>query len=375
MVDLLQFKRGESLKFYKKLELKEKKEIEDYLKYLSITSKSKVRLENNKRNLLTLRKFIKKPLSKTTLKDLRDFLSQLNNSNRTQASKNDLKHSIKRFLKWRFKDWSKRFDNLSDIKLHVGFNEEKINSSSLVSPQDIAEILRHTPKVKWRAFFMALYESALRPIELRNLLWKNITFDTDQGGISELNIYATKTSKSRVVYVKEATKYLKQLKEKSISDLVFPSNKDPNKPMSKEIPSYWLARISKKALGRRIYPYILRHSRATELYTNSNIPDKIASKFMGHSKSMADVYTHLSKEDVKEAMSKTIYKPKDLTPEEKGELSIKVEGLEKENEKLKKGLGHIHTFLSILKDNKVMNKKRSRILEKVMDKYAKDLGS
>lgn len=349
------FKRGEAQAFFNKLPKKEKDLIEEYVRYVSITSKSKVRLENSKRSLIALRKVTKTPLEKITLEDLREFLALLNNSERTQSSRNELKHTIKRFLKWKFKDWSERFDNLSDIKLVMRMNEEKINANTLLTSKDVEAIIKEEPKLYWKAFFMALYESALRPKELRTLLWKNIKFDIDKDGISEINIYATKTSRARSVYVKEATFYLKKLKEKSKNELVFPAPRNPNKPMSKELPAMWLGRISEKVLGRRVYPYILRHSRATELYTNSGIPDKTAQKFLGHSKSMGDVYTHLSNKDVKEAISKTIYKLEDLPPEKKLELEKK---LEKETLERKKDM---RIMLGMKKQIEEMGKKFEEI--------------
>jgi len=133
--------------------------------------------------------------------------------------------------------------------------------------------------------------------------------------------------------VKESTFYLKKLKEDSKNDLVFPAPRDDTKPMGKELPAMWLGRISERVLGRRVYPYILRHSRATELYTNSGIPDKTAQKFLGHSKSMGDVYTHLSNKDVKEAVSNTIYRLEDIAPEKKHQIEIDIEGLKK-NDKI-----------------------------------------
>ena len=72
-------------------------------------------------------------------------------------------------------------------------------------------------------------------------------------------MFATKTHRARTVYVQEATFYLKKLKEQSENELVFPAPRDKTKSVSKELPAMWLGRISQKVLGRRIYPYILRH--------------------------------------------------------------------------------------------------------------------
>jgi len=355
MNKLTNFKRGESEKFYKKLPPKERQEIDDFVKYVSITSKSAKRLQNNKVSLLTFRKATKKPLSKTELQDLRNFLAELNNSERTQSSRNELKHTIKRFLKWKFKDWSQRFNNLSDIKLVMKINEEKINADTIPKKEDIEAIVKAEPKLFWKAFFMTLYESGLRPIEVRTLLWKNIKFDIDKDGISEINVFASKTSKARSVYVKEATFYLKKLKEESENELVFPAPRNPTKPMSKELPAVWLANISKKVLGRKIFPYLCRHLRATELYTNANIPDKTAQKFLGHSKSMSDVYTHLSNKDVKEAVSKTIYKTEELPPEKKHALEQELSDV--------KGMLYKMMFIQ---NSKTTEKKKQELLNKVM---------
>lgn len=359
------FKRGEAQDFFKKLPSNEKGLIENFIEYVSITSKSNKRLENNKRSLIAFRKIIKKPLDKTTLEDLRKFLALLNNSDRTQATRNELKHTIKRFLKWKFKDWSKRFEDLSDIKLVMRINEEKINADTLVTKKEVETIMKEEPKLFWKTFFISLYESGLRPKELRTLIWKNIKFNVDKDDISEINVFATKTHRARTVYVQEATFYLKKLKEQSQNELVFPAPRDKTKSVSKELPAMWLGRISQKVLGRRIYPYILRHSRATELYTNAGIPDKTVQKFLGHSKSMADVYTHLSNKDVKDAVSKTIYKTKDLPPEKKYQLEKDVEQHRMEILELKETIEDMRNFGAVA-NNLLEDKKLQKALLQAM---------
>ncbi len=322
------FKRGQVQTAFKKLSKVEREIIEMYVKYVSITSQSRTRLENNKRGLTEFRIITKKSLEDINLQDLRDFLAILNHSSKTQSTRNDLKHTIKRFLKWKYKDWSERFDNLSDIKLVMKMNEEKINANTILSKEDIEKIMEKEPTLFWKTFFITLYESGLRPQEVRNLLWKDIKFDIikfdDKQDLSEINIYATKTHKARSVYVKIATSHLKLLKKSSETDLVFPSVRDKTRPINKENASEWLRKISNKVLGRQIYPYILRHTRATELYTNSGIPDKTVQKFLGHSKSMADVYTHLSNKDVKEAVANTIYKIEEMPEKLKNELEERI---------------------------------------------------
>jgi len=342
------FARGQSQKVFITFSKKEQKIIEDFVKYVSITSSSEKRLENNRRTLAHFRFMAEKDFDKINLQDLRDYLSLLKSSKNTNSSQNEFKATIKRFLKWRFKDWSKRFQNLEDIKLHMKMNEEKINADTILNKEDIEKIMKEEKSTFWRSFFMALYESGLRPGELRTLTWDRIKFNID-GDVSEINVYATKTHKSRSVYIQQATFFLQKLKEQRDdinNPLVFPSVRDISIPITKDYVSHWLTRISKKVLGRSVSPYMLRHTRATELYTNANIPDKIAQKFLGHSKSMGDVYTHLSNKDVKEAMGKTIYKFEDLPEEKKHKLELKVDLLEN---KIKETTAGLKDALKLLK--------------------------
>lgn len=330
------FKRGEGIKVFNKLNKKEKKIITDFVNYVSISSSSQKRLENNKRSITQFRYIITKPFNKLTLKDLRNYLALLNNSDLTRSSQNELKASVKRFLKWYFKDWSDRFQNLSDIKLKFGMNEEKINAQTIPKKEEIEKLVNAEKRLMWKTYLIASFESGLRPIELRTITWDRVIEEGKE--ITALKIYSTKTSKSRVAYVKEATKYFRKLRQVSTGEtpLVFPSPKDIHKPISKDLTSWWLTNLSKKILGRKITPYMLRHARATELYTNAEIPDSIVKKFLGHSMDMRDVYTHLSNTDVKDAMSKSVYNFEDIDEEKKHKLELENEEIKKELKEIRK---------------------------------------
>jgi len=326
------FKRGELLQYYdKKLSKSEKGIIELFLRKATATAGER-RVDEYKRVLTQFRYIVKKDFDKITLEDTREFLALLNRSDRTRSTKNDIKATIKRFLKWRFKDWWERFDELSDFKLKFGVNEKKINKGTLLSKQDVEKIMREEKKLFWKTFFITLYESGLRPCELRELKWQQVDLNVD-GKASEIHVFATKTSKARSVFVKEATGYLRKMKDlrNRDADLIFHAKIDIHKPMNRGWVSDWLKRLSKRAIGREVNPYLLRHTRATELYINSKIPDSIVQKFLGHSKSMKDVYTHLSSDDVRDAMDKNVYNFDEEIPEKmKHELELKVEELTKE---------------------------------------------
>lgn len=332
------FRRGEIEEFYKKLPAKEKKSIEEYLTYRKARGVgTENKLKDIRRYILHLRYILEEPFEKIDLAKLRGLLAVINSSRLTNYVKNSVKTDLKNFLKYLFKDWSIRFSNLEDIKLNTNKrNEEKINSQTIFSKEDIEKLMKHETRLFYKAFLITQYEAGLRTIETRFLKWKDISFNVD-GDISEINIYSTKTAHSRVVFVKEATFYLKKLKEeqenlKINSIYVFYSKSNPNKPIGKSIINKWFRNLTKKALGREGWCYLLRHSRATELYRlaeQNKISKEIAIKFMGHSEDMSKVYTHLDKKEIKEMLKSQVYKFEDIPEEKKHKLEEEIEALKK----------------------------------------------
>lgn len=325
--------KGELELCYNSLTKKERKNIDDFIQYCEISAGQR-KLKDIRRSIIQFRDIVNKPFDNMTLVDLRNYLAALSKSGRMPYTLNGIKSHIKRFLKWKFPDdWTKRFNNLQDIKLdRNAFNSEKINEHTMLTKEQIEKIISFEQSHIRKTFFMVLYESGLRPFELRKLKWNDINFFVD-GDVSELNIYSTKTKKFRAVYVKESTKFLTKLQEmkKTESPFVFPSADTPNDSISKNTSIRWV-----KSMGRRvdleIFPYLLRHTRANELYLN--MPEKVAQKFMGHKRSMSDLYSHLSSKDVKDTLLKTVYKFEEYTPEQKNKYDKQLAELQEKIDKL-----------------------------------------
>ena len=321
------YERGDLERIFSKLPAKEKQTIDDFISYCAIGA-GKRKLSDIRRSIIQFRNITERNFDNLDLLILRNFLALLNKSGRKKYTSNGIKIYLKRFIKWKFKDWSEHFDNLKDIKLVPAFNEEKINEHTILTKEQIEKIMNKEKDLIKKTFFITLYESGLRPSELRGITWDKINFNVD-GDISSLNIFASKTSKARVVFVKEATYWLTKLKEDSKNEYVFASaqnKKHKNEPISKQSAVLWIRETGKKA-GINVYPYLLRHSRATELY--KNIPSKIAQKFMGHGRDMSDLYSHFSSSDVKESMLKNVYTIEKLTPEQKENYEKRITHLEK----------------------------------------------
>lgn len=339
------FKKGEVEAIFQRLTKKEKSQIEEYLQYRQARGAATEEMKGDiKRYITHMRYVFDKPFEKITLKDVREFLALVNSTKiLSNSSKNNLKADLKNFLKWKFKDWSMKFSELEDISYPRNVrNEEKINPSAILKKEDIEEIMKHEPKMYWKAFFMTQYEAGLRTKETRFLKWEDIKFNVDEE-ISEINIFSTKTKRARVVFVKEATHYLKLLKqeqenlnEKGV--YLFHSKKNFNNPVDKGTISIWARGLSKIS-GKYFWNYLLRHSRATELYTLANenkISENTAAQFMGHNKSMKDTYLHLDKDKIKNMLKDQVYKLEDLPPKQKKEFERRLEEQNKELENIKK---------------------------------------
>src|SRR3989339_831488 len=335
------YERGEVVEIHKKLKKEQKEIVKDYLQYRAGSCAPR-KLEDIKRHVVSWHHIFEKDYDNINLKDIRDFLALLNNSKRELSVKNEIKTNLKNFLRWRFRDWSLKFDDLRDIKTRQGLNERKINSNTILKRENIEQIMKTENRIFWKTFFITLYETGFRPGELRNLRWDNIKFNV-KGNISEISIYSTKTKKARVVYVKEATKFLQKLMDEqektgNKSEIVFHSPADKNKSLTKSSLTLWLNALSLKALGRKIHPYIVRHSRATELYRlakQNKIAKDVAIDFMGHSEDMSKVYTHLNKEEIKQILT-SVYNFEDIPKEKKHQLEREVELLKERMKELEK---------------------------------------
>jgi len=330
------FKRNEIEEYYKTLKKVSIETIKEYLQYRQARGvSSKRKLADIRRTIIQFHYIFQKDYNKIELKDLREYLALLNTSYLTQSTKNNIKIDLKNFLKFLFKDWNDRFSNLEDIRLNGGGrNEEKINSKTIFSKRDIENLMKHENKMFWKAFLMVQYEGGLRTIETRMLKWKDIDLNCE-GDISEINIYATKTQKARSIFVKEATFYLNKLREEQEnkgekSDYVFHSIKNKDKLICKSNVNYWFKNLCMKALGREGWNYLLRHSRATELYTlakQNKIAKDTAIAFMGHSEDMSNTYTHLDSKEVKKMLKEQVYKLEDLPEQEKNELRNEIKSI------------------------------------------------
>ncbi len=329
-----------------------------------LVNASEERAKAGIRELLRFRVIVRKPLNKLEIKDLQNFITLLNSCDFAEYTKEKIKSFIHTFLKWYYKDWSVRFDNFEDIKYNSQAERKKrITSENVLSKEDIEKIMKTEPKLFWKTFFILQYEGAFRTGEVRKLKWSDVNLDKGDGFVY-VEVSSKKNSrrreKRRELPLKESLYYLQELKKQQKTqgiktEWVFPSPLNPNKHISKAV-NLWFSKLTQKALGRKINPYLLRHTRGTELkqlVLDGKMSKDNAIKFMGHSEEMFDkIYSHIDDDLIRELMKKQIYNFEYMPKEKKHKL-------EKEMEALKKQTRSLTEALKILINKEIQNQKLS----------------
>ena len=157
------------------LKPKDKEVLNEFLQACRVTA-SKERVEGKiKGEMLQLFDIIGN-LTNWKKEDVRDFLILLNNTDKTEWTKNDIKKTLKRFIRFYYKN----DDMLSLIKCKSdldSFNYEKINENNLITLEEFEKILRCANTLKQKAILSILFETGCRPQELRMLKWSNIKIE------------------------------------------------------------------------------------------------------------------------------------------------------------------------------------------------------
>jgi integrase len=319
----------------------------DYKNFKSLTIKVERKIKDNLKDISDFVYFFKISLDKIKESDLIKYC----NSTTTQS----YKHNLKNFIKWYYPDWSAKFPNLKTI-LKVKKGVPKYTSDDMLSKEDIQKIIQFETLINWKVFWLLLFYGGCRPVEVRRLKWENITFD-DEGAF--LKIYSGKNNRFFTKFVPEDVAfYLRKFKEQSNSEWVFPSSKKEGDHIGRNSDYLRLRKITPLALGRKINPYILRHSVATILYNDDSKKEENVAQQMGHEKSMRKNYTHLNSKQLKENAKKMWIAPNELPPEKKAEL-------EKELNQLKEKLETLSDYkIQFLKERKFMHKAINEIFKK-----------
>ncbi len=187
--------------------------------------------------------------------------------------------------------------------LVIGKPRTRVRSKSeLLKPDEMERLIRASNPQK-AAILRLLWATGARPSEVLNLRHEDVAWETHNGmEYAELSFRDTKTGEPRTVPLADR-KALGSLRDyleiANGSDYLFPSPSRKGQPLTaKSLWAVMTRTAGKIGLKKRVYPYLFRHTRATELAT---APRAYADRLMGwKSGVMWKNYTHLATDDLRD---------------------------------------------------------------------------
>jgi len=293
-----------------------KQEVKDFLEYcgISATSTTLKKIENK---IVYIDSYFKGKLIDLNIKDVHRFLSDLNKKGYAPSTKNDFIKVFKRFLKWKYKDWSEKFDDLKDLKSNSK-DQRNLSKEDLLTQDEMQLIINSTDSIKYKTIFLLFQETACRPEELLKLKWKDINFDK-----GEVKLHSSKTGNIRTIPIHNTLAHLQRYKTECFYNL--PRADDKVFDLTSQAVNNHLAMIEKELnFSKHLYCYLWRHSILTRMI--KELSPKVYEMYSGHSlETGMKIYAHLDNDDLRKELNDKIYHIEELTKED----SKKIQNLEK----------------------------------------------
>lgn len=285
------------------------------LSWSSTAGKNKVYAK--RKNLIKFADFLEKDLDKVTNDDYLKFASALNKSNLADTTKNDLRKHLKEFLRDNYEDWSKRFNNLKQLKTH----KEKIprKYEQLPKQQEFEKLLLKTSDIMLKCVLALHIETAARGSEI--LKAKIGDWNKER---KEITLISTKNKTTRTILLNKSQTHLERwlkeypYKDHNTTDYLFPSPENRNKPITLGWYNSKLRKLGQEVFRKPLSSYCIRHSVLT--YLQKKLPAKVYERIADHSIKTAERYSHLDSDDLSEALQEFVYQVPELTETEKDEL-------------------------------------------------------
>jgi integrase/recombinase XerD len=270
---------------------------------------------------------------KTYFTFIADFLAFVNDIPLEDITQRDVEKFIEAVFVPRKYSISTQRQFISAVKLFVQFYpNSKIENLALTRPkkskflpsvlsnEEIIDILRCTKNLKHRAILAMIYSSGLRISELLNLQLSHIDIDRRQ-----IIIKNSKGRKDRNLILAESFIPLMFNYLQTYKPIFYFAEGKPSQKYSAESVRAFLKRSCKiAAISKNVTPHTLRHSYATHLLENG-IDLRYIQELLGHSKPETTMlYTHVAKKDLLKIESPLDIALKKLVKKDKNDRKIKL---------------------------------------------------
>lgn len=290
-----------------------------FLKYCEIKTIDST-LKKIEGKIKVVDKFFKGEVNNLSIEDVREFLVFLSRKKYAVSTNNDFLKVFKRFLKWKYPDWEKRFEKLTDLKADSQ-DQRKLSKSDLLTPGEMEQIINNTDSIKYKTLLLFFQETACRPEEVLKLVWKDIDFNK-----KEVKLFSSKTGKMRFIPVQKTIDHLRRYRKECFSEEPRISERVFN--ISYFQLNSMLARVEKKLnFKKHLYIYLWRHSILTRMI--KDLSPKVYEMYAGHSlETGMKIYAHLDNDDLRKELNDKIYNIEDLSSGKKEEYEERIKKLE-----------------------------------------------
>ena len=232
--------------------------------------------------------------------DIDNFFFYLKSSNLSDPTKEDYWNMFRIFSEYLNPNLGVRTYRLKTKKKHK-LPEE------IFAEDEIRRTIESAYSIRDKALLSLLYHGALRPLELTSARIMDLTFDQYGAVLMVREINKTGSRRLRLI---EPVSLLAQYLQEHIY------REDPNAPLFYRIDKHTKSHLctrslsdiikdcAKKAgINKRIYSYLLRHSKLTHLSKKLNSQEVMI--YAGHKElATTQVYVHLSGADIEEKLFK-----------------------------------------------------------------------
>lgn len=250
-------------------------------------------------------KMLKEPFPDASKEDIRKVVADIEQTDLSAETKKGFKIMLRKL--YRFIEGVEEKgvypERIKWLSIKIPNNHRKL-PEELLSDEEIAMIVQKCDNLRDKTLIAALSESGCRVGEIGTMKIKHVSFE-------EFGARLTVTGKTgmRKILVIRSAPYLQQWINQH------PCNEDPESYlwMGRDGMPLCYARIAailKKAareagIKKRLYPHLLRHSRATLLA--SKMSDASMKHYLGWTQGskMAGIYIHMSGKDTDEAILET----------------------------------------------------------------------
>ena len=265
-----------------------------------------------------------KPFDDLLQKDMEDLIQRLEadqilsvkNSPYSEASKVDIKKTIKKFWKWKDGD-NKVYPDLVDWLDTC----ESVKDVPALTRNEIDIMIDSTSNNRDRALVMVLFDSGARVEELLNVrLKKEHLFWNDKIGCYMIRLEFSKT-KPRTISLPLSTKHLSKWLNSH------PARNNPQSqlfPMSYPALKMTIKRLAHRSLGKRATPHMLRHSSATYYANRLKNPYKLCYRY-GWTMASNMVNRYLDREGILEEETAEAVKQDEISKVEKYNSNLREE--------------------------------------------------